>query len=94
MAGRPPAAGPREQRLELAQEAERGRAATWGDNSRSATGPAVGSFHQIPCKFNGKWVGLLWNREAKGAGPPELASLAAAAGAREAGGEDGGGERL
>jgi hypothetical protein len=39
----------------------------------------VGNFHQIPCRFNGKRVGMLWNREAKGAGrpsgPPELASL-------------------
>jgi hypothetical protein len=28
----------------------------------------VGNFHQIPCKFNGKWVGMPWNREAKAAG--------------------------
>jgi hypothetical protein len=23
--------------------------------------PNVGNFHQIPYKFNGKWVGMLWN---------------------------------
>jgi hypothetical protein len=37
----------------------------------------------MPYKFNGKGVGILCNREAKGAGrppgPPELASLAATA---------------
>jgi hypothetical protein len=42
-----------------------------GDASRSAKGVGggqryAGTFHQIPCKFNGKWVGMLWNREAKG----------------------------
>jgi hypothetical protein len=31
-------------------------------------GPLVGSFHQIACKFNAKWVGILWSRQAKGAG--------------------------
>ena len=39
-------------------------------------GPAVGSFHQTPCKFNGKWVGMLWNREVKGAGRPPGPGLA------------------
>jgi hypothetical protein len=30
----------------------------------------VGDFHQIPCKFNGKRAGILWNHQAKGAGQP------------------------
>ncbi len=30
-------------------------------------GTAVGN-HQIPCRFNEKWVGIIYNREAKGAG--------------------------
>jgi hypothetical protein len=38
----------------------------------------VGSSRQIAWRFNEKRVGMLWNREAKGAGPPELASLARA----------------
>ena len=33
-------------------------------------GPLIDSCHQIPCKFNGKWVGTLCNREAKGARRP------------------------
>ena len=52
------------------------RAPAWGDNSRSAS--AAGgrdNFHQIPCRFNGKRVGILWNREAKGAGRASLAPL-------------------
>jgi hypothetical protein len=48
-----------------------------GDASRSAReGPTVGDSHAIPCRFNGRWVGTLWNRRAKdkGAGrPPYLA---------------------
>jgi hypothetical protein len=36
-------------------------------------GTTVGHFHQIPYKFNEKWVGIiLWTRQAKGAGPPRL----------------------
>ena len=45
-------------------------------------GPKAGNLHQIPCGFNSKWVGIIYSREAKGAGrppaPPELASLVAA----------------
>ena len=26
--------------------------------------------HQLPCESNAKWVGMLWKREAKGAGRP------------------------
>jgi hypothetical protein len=33
----------------------------------------VGNFQWIPCKTNGKWVGILWNRQAKGAGRPRPA---------------------
>jgi hypothetical protein len=33
-------------------------------------GPKVGNFHQIPCKFSEQWVGILCNREAKGAARP------------------------
>jgi hypothetical protein len=40
--------------------------------------PTVGNFHQIPCKFNWKWAGIRWDRQAKRAGRPpgplELAS--------------------
>jgi hypothetical protein len=32
--------------------------------------PKVGIFHSTPCKFNRKWVGILCNREATGAGWP------------------------
>ena len=51
-----------------------------GDNSRSASGAGGSTFHQIPRKFNGNCVGMLWNREAKGAGrrplgPSELTAL-------------------
>ena len=40
----------------------------------------MGNSHQIPCECNGQWVGMLWNRGAKGAGRPpcphpELAPL-------------------
>jgi hypothetical protein len=47
--------------------------------------PEVCDFHQAPCKCNAKWVGMLWNREGKGAraaapGPPEVASLASTRG--------------
>jgi hypothetical protein len=53
-------------------------------------GPKVGNFHQTPRKFNGEWVGILCNREAKGPlakgspGLPELASRAATAAGRGA----------
>ena len=33
-------------------------------------GPSIDNCHQIPCKFNGKWVGTLCNREAKGTRRP------------------------
>jgi hypothetical protein len=33
-------------------------------------GPTTGNFHQIAWRSNGKWVGILCNREAKGAGRP------------------------
>jgi hypothetical protein len=39
----------------------------------------TGNFHSIGWRFNGKLVGILWHRWAKGAGwtpgPPELAAL-------------------
>ena len=35
----------------------------------------MGSFHQIPRRFNGEWVGSLWNRETKGAGRPPWSPL-------------------
>ena len=41
----------------------------WGQNSHSARG-AVTNFHQIACKCNGRWVGLLRKRQANGAAPP------------------------
>jgi hypothetical protein len=34
------------------------------------SGPKVGNFHWIACKFNRKRVEIIWNREAKGPGGP------------------------
>ena len=33
---------------------------------------SVGTFRQIACHFDGKWVEILWNRQAKGDGWPPL----------------------
>jgi hypothetical protein len=33
-------------------------------------GPTVGNFHENPCNFDEKWVGILCNREAKGGRAP------------------------
>ena len=38
-------------------------------------GAAVGGFHQIAYRTNGKWVGTLWNRQTKGAGQPHWPPL-------------------
>ena len=37
--------------------------------------PSVGTFRHIAYRFNGEWVGILRNRQAKGAGRPPLAPL-------------------
>jgi hypothetical protein len=36
------------------------------------------NFHQIPCESNGKWVGVLWNRDAKGEVSPQVGKQQAA----------------
>ena len=38
-------------------------------------GPSIGSCHQIPCESHGKWLGTLWEREAKGGRPPWVSIL-------------------
>jgi hypothetical protein len=70
------AAGFRPDILELLALTENGRErgvarpghATWGDNPPvSQGGPTVGNYHQIACKYNGKWVGIARPRGRKGA---------------------------
>jgi hypothetical protein len=61
------------QRLQgLGVAARSRRAPAWGDKSRSARGAGGrDNCHQIPCRFNGKWVGILWNRDRpRGPGGP------------------------
>ena len=36
-------------------------------------GPVVGNSHQLPCWFNERWVGIVCNRQTKGAGRPPCA---------------------
>jgi hypothetical protein len=56
--------------------------------------PSVGNFRQIA--FNGKWVGIVRNCQAKGPlGPPELAALGCARRRQlQAAQHDDGGERI
>jgi hypothetical protein len=57
---------------------QRARAEPRMITSAQPGGPAVGNFHQIPCKFNGTWVGILWDwyfGRPRGAGGPRAPLL-------------------